>query len=106
MRQPLQTLALLNGTLRRIVADPDVLEAVSQQERAIGAMSRLLNSLLDISKLESGTIKPEPTDFTIAGLFDELRREFTRPAADKGCVFKSRQAQRWPTAIRTWWNRC
>src|SRR5579872_3383007 len=44
LRQPLQTLALLNGTLRRIVTDPDATEALSQQEQAIGAMSRLLRS--------------------------------------------------------------
>ena len=66
LRQPLQTLALLNGTLRRVVTAPDAAEAVAQQERAIGAMSRLLNALLDISKLESGAIKPEPADFTVA----------------------------------------
>src|ERR1700733_7086793 len=59
LRQPLQTLALLNGTMRRLISDPELLEANSQQEQAIGAMSRLLNALLDISKLESGTIKPE-----------------------------------------------
>jgi PAS domain S-box-containing protein len=84
LRQPLQTLALLNGTLRRIVSDAASLQAVSQQEQAIGAMSRLLNALLDISKLESGTIKPEPGEFTVARLFAELHQEFSRVAADKG----------------------
>ena len=84
LRQPLQTLALLNGTLRRIIADHDAADALSQQDQAIGAMSRLLNALLDISKLESGAIKPEPTDFTVAALFEELRREFDSLAANKG----------------------
>jgi PAS domain S-box-containing protein len=84
LRQPLQTLALLNGALRRIDADPDSAEALVQQELAIGAMSRLLNALLDISKLESGAIKPEPTDFAVASVFDELRREFANLAANKG----------------------
>ncbi|HVW67687.1 MAG TPA: PAS domain S-box protein [Steroidobacteraceae bacterium] len=84
LRQPLQTLALLNGALRRIDTDPDSAEALVQQEQAIGAMSRLLNALLDISKLESGAIKPEPTDFTVAGLFEELRQEFAGLAANKG----------------------
>lgn len=84
LRQPLQTLALLNGTLRRMVSEPDAADALAQQEQAIGAMSRLLNALLDISKLESGAIKPEPTDFTVAALFEELRREFAGMAARKG----------------------
>ena len=49
LRQPLQTLALLNGAMRRMVHDPELAEALSQEEQAIGAMSRLLNTLLDIS---------------------------------------------------------
>ena len=84
LRQPLQTLALLNGALRRIDTDSDSAVALEQQEQAIGAMSRLLNALLDISKLESGAIKPEPTDFTVATVFEELRREFAGLAANKG----------------------
>jgi PAS domain S-box-containing protein len=88
LRQPLQSLALLNGTLRRIVNDPDAAEAISQQEQAIGAMSRLLNALLDISKLESGAIKPEPTDFTVASIFEELRHEFANSAAAKGLTLQ------------------
>lgn len=84
LRQPLQTLALLNGALRRMDNEPEGAEALQQQEQAIGAMSRLLNALLDISKLESGAIKPEPTDFTVSGVFDELRREFAGIAAHKG----------------------
>jgi two-component system, sensor histidine kinase len=84
LRQPLQTLALLNGTLRRLVSAPDAIEAIAQQDHAIGAMSRLLNALLDISKLESGAIKPEPSDFTVASIFEELRAEFAAIATNKG----------------------
>jgi PAS domain S-box-containing protein len=84
LRQPLQTIELLNGTLRRRVTDRHAIEALSQQELAIGAMSRLLNALLDISKLESGAIRPEPADFTVAAIFEELRMEFAGIAANKG----------------------
>ena len=84
LRQPLQALSLLNGTLRRLHADGAAAEALAQQEQAINGMSRLVNALLDVSKLESGAIKPEITDFTVAVLFDELRREFAGLAADKG----------------------
>lgn len=83
LRQPLQTLALLNGTLRRMVTEPRASQAIAQQEQAIATMSRLLNALLDISKLESGAIKPEPQDFRVDSLFHELRGEFAQVAADK-----------------------
>jgi two-component system, sensor histidine kinase len=88
LRQPLQTLALLNGTLRRMIIHENAEEALSQQEQAIGAMSRLLNALLDISKLESGAIKPELADFKVAGLLGALRREFTSIAANKGLALQ------------------
>jgi two-component system CheB/CheR fusion protein len=84
LRQPLQTLALLNGILRRLVSEPSALEALAQQEQAIGAMTRLLSALLDISKLESGAIRPEPADFRIGTLFEGLRREFASIATAKG----------------------
>ncbi len=84
LRQPLQTLSLLSGTLRRLPAAAALSDAFAQQEQAIGAMSRLVNALLDISKLEAGAIKPEVSDFTVAALFEELRREFACVAVDKG----------------------
>jgi two-component system, sensor histidine kinase len=72
LRQPLQSLSLLNGILRRMVTEPDASDALRQQEQAIGAMSRLLNALLDISTLESGAIKPELSDFTVAALLSQM----------------------------------
>ena len=84
LRQPLQTLSLLNGTLRRTAANADVQLILGQQEQAIGAMSRLLNALLDISKLESGAVKPDPRDFSVSALFEDLRLEFAELAVSRG----------------------
>ena len=67
-----------------MVDHPDALEALAHQDQAIEAMSRLLNALLDISKLESGAIKPEKADFNITSLFEELQHEFAAVATDKG----------------------
>ena len=71
-----------------MVAEPAAAAAVGQQEQAIQAMSRLLNALLDISKLESGAVKPEPADFTVASLFGGLRRDFASAATSKGLTLK------------------
>ncbi|MET0281209.1 MAG: ATP-binding protein [Steroidobacteraceae bacterium] len=84
LRQPLQALALLNGTLQRLVEHPEAREVLQQQERAVAGMSRLLNALLDVSKLESGTVRPDISDFGVAQLLEELHREFAGLAADKG----------------------
>jgi len=92
LRQPLQTLALLTGGLRRMVRDNDHREVLVQAEQAIGAMGRLLNALLDISKLESGAVKTEITDFTVTKLFEELRAEFANLAADKGLALSIESA--------------
>jgi two-component system, sensor histidine kinase len=83
LRQPLQTLGLLNGALRRMVKDEDSQDVLQQQEDAIDAVSRLINALLDISKLESGAIVLEPTGFALAPMFEELRRDFANLAASK-----------------------
>ena len=84
LRQPLQSLSLLNGSLRRMVREPAAGEALAQQEVAIGAASRLVNTLLDISKLESGAIRPEIKDFALDELAGELSQEFASTAAAKG----------------------
>jgi PAS domain S-box-containing protein len=89
LRQPLQTLGLLNGALRRMVTDDESREVVEQQELALDAMTRLINAFLDISKLESGAIKLELTPFAIGPLFEELRREFAGVASSKGLRFST-----------------
>jgi PAS domain S-box-containing protein len=83
LRQPLQSLGLLNGSLRRMLREPEALDALAQQEHAIASMARLLNALLDISKLESGAIRADVADFAVTPLFEELRREFLPLAAAK-----------------------
>jgi PAS domain S-box-containing protein len=95
LRQPLQTLSLLNGTLRRMGKDSDPAEALSLQEAAIGVMSRLLDALLDISKLESGAVKPVVTNWQAVSLFGQLRAEFANIAADKGVQLEAERSPAW-----------
>ena len=84
LRQPLQTLALLNGALRRMIRDEECLAVLREGELAVDAMSGLVSTLLDVRRLESGAFKPEITDFEIAPLFEQLRHDFSATVADKG----------------------
>jgi PAS domain S-box-containing protein len=84
LRQPLQTLRLLNAALRRRLDDPLSSEIMAQQERALDSMTDLLNALLDISKLESGTVQPKLGDVSLADVLRDLRQQFESVAAARG----------------------
>lgn len=88
LRQPLQSLALLNGTLRRMGRDPALREVLERQEHAIGAMSRLVNALLDICKLESGAVQPQIGEFAVLPLLEQLQQEFIPLAQAKGLALR------------------
>lgn len=85
LRQPLQTLTLLSSVLSRTVpSDSKAASAVASQGEALRAMSRLLNSLLDISRLETGAVTPDVTDCAVREIFTGLRAEFAALAESKG----------------------
>jgi len=89
LRQPVQALSLLNGALRRTVKDERALEMIESQEYSLIAMTNLLNSLLDISRLDAGVVSPELEDFPITRLIDRLSDEFARQAQHVGLDFAS-----------------
>ena len=89
LRQPVQALSLLNGALRRTVKDEKALQMVDSQGHSLTAMTNLLNSLLDISRLDAGAVTPELEDFPIKRLIDRLSDEFARQAQHHGLEFVS-----------------
>lgn len=89
LRQPVQALSLLNGALRRTVKDERALEMIDSQQHSLTAMTNLLNSLLDISRLDAGAVSPEVEEFPIQRLIDRLSDEFARQAQHKHLAFSS-----------------
>lgn len=84
LRQPLHAVRLLNASLLTLTRDnPQLHELLERQEYAIDGATRLLNALLDISRLESGAIDPQLTPVRVAGIFADLAREFEPSAASK-----------------------
>ncbi len=89
LRQPVQALSLLNGALRRTVTEERALEMLNSQNQSLTAMTNLLNSLLDISRLDAGAVTPAIEEFPIDRLIDQLSSEFSRQAIQQGLSFES-----------------
>lgn len=84
LRQPMQTIQLLNASMLKFVPDLQVRELLQQQGQAIESMTRLLNALLDISRLESGAIEPVSVEVPVADVLGDLRSEFSSVARARG----------------------
>jgi two-component system CheB/CheR fusion protein len=84
LRQPLQTLSLLQGMLSDSVSDPGATQLIERVEKTIAAMSGLLDKLLDINQLEAGVVQPQPIAFAINDVLQQLRTEFEIHAANAG----------------------
>ena len=84
IRQPLQTLALLQAALAKTVESGPAQNLISRLDEALGTMTGILNSLLDINQIEAGTVHAAKTDFPINLLFDRMREEFSDHAQLKG----------------------
>ncbi len=84
MRHHLQTLSLLNGALRKIVTDPKAQNMFAMERDALDHLRDLLNSLLEISELESGDVELQFTETPMPEIFRRLRGEFESQAQAKG----------------------
>src|SRR4029077_19115451 len=73
LRQPLQTLSLLQELLAKKVWEKDVLELIARSAETVTAMAGMLNTLLDINQLEAGVVQPHIVDFPINELLDRLK---------------------------------
>ena len=80
LRQPLQSLTLLQALLAQIVEGDKAPKLVERLGQTLDAMTGMLNVLLDINQIEAGVVQPEPTDFAVVNLFDRLRDEFSYQA--------------------------
>jgi len=84
LRQPIQALTILNSVAKRTTTDQVHQSIIKKQQKSLDSMARLLNALLDISKLEAGIVKPDITDCAVQKIFDDLHAEFEEQARTKG----------------------
>ena len=81
IRQPLQAINLLVNTLRAGNNTPKDDVLFERLEKGIDSMSELLNSLLDVSKLDAHVIVPNPQHLCLNTLLEKLQGEL-KPLAN------------------------
>ncbi len=84
LRQPLHAIGLFTSTLLRRSEGTALQPVVSDLGKAVEAMDRLFGSLLDISRLDAGTLHAEPRPFPLQRLLDQLGAEYADVAEAKG----------------------
>ena len=84
LRQPLQTLALLQALLADAVTSDRAQDLVARQTVMINTITGMLDSLLDINEIEAGAVQPDLAAFAVGELMERLRGEFAYHAQAKG----------------------
>ncbi|OTP70929.1 chemotaxis protein CheB [Caballeronia sordidicola] len=88
LRQPLQALVLLQGSLANVVQGEVAKKMVERLEHILSSMSGMLNALLDINQIEAGTVHAELDSFPIGELLDQVKDEFNDSALPSNLRFR------------------
>ncbi|MBK3737127.1 PAS domain-containing protein, partial [Azospirillum brasilense] len=84
LRQPLQSLFFFAAALSAHVGSPAGAKVLGHLEQGLEALKGLLDSLLDVSRLDAGVVTPVFEDFDVAEVLDPIRAAYAPVAAGKG----------------------
>ncbi len=88
LRTPLNSVLgfskLLSEHENRRLSDDDIVEYASLVQDAATHLLTVINNILDISKLHSGSFILDPSDVQVADAIDDSLTNFSRPIAESG----------------------
>lgn len=84
LRQPMQAITLLVESLQERSREPETRAIVQSIRSSVTTMAALLNAILDISKFDAGTVRPEREHFSLGPVLERLRHAYGQTAANKG----------------------
>ena len=90
LRQPFQAMRLFLHLLQQEVQGDAAQTLANRLSDALGAGEDLLNKLLDISTLDTGTVQPRPAVVDLAALLERMAAEFAPQAAARGIELRVR----------------
>lgn len=88
LRQPVQAINLFIGALAAHSLPLDTARVVGRLGEAAEALNTLLDTLLDISRMDAGLVQPEMITFPLEPLMQRLEYQFQESASRKGLTLK------------------
>ena len=104
LRTPLNSLLILSRSLAENAGgrlDSEEVESAQIIHDAGSSLLRLINDILDLSKIEAGKMELALDDYALEDLARSLRRNFDHVARDKGLDFGVQLAEGLPARIHT-----
>lgn len=84
LRQPMQSMFLFAAALQPHISSERGQHALTMLERGLEAMKGLLDSLLDVSRLDADVIRPAIEDLELRPILDQIGAAYQPVAAAKG----------------------
>jgi signal transduction histidine kinase len=88
LRQPLHALSLFSATLKLRETDGTAGEIAGHIDQALASLSSLVDSLLDISRLDAGAVRPDLQRVSVKALIERIEADYRPVAEQKGLVFR------------------
>ena len=94
VRTPLNAVVALVDMLARTEADPRRREMLQMVQDAGGSLTRLLTDILDLARMDAGSLALDETDFDLADAVASAAEPARRQALEKGLSFSVSQPKR------------
>ncbi|PWC82090.1 histidine kinase [Azospirillum sp. TSH100] len=88
LRQPLQSLFFFAHALADKLENHPTAPLLASMTDSLNGLRVMLDSLLDVSRLDAGVVKPSLTDFALGPLLDRLAEEYRIRAAESGLTLR------------------
>jgi signal transduction histidine kinase len=90
LRQPLHAVQLFMNVFKDAVTEAEREKVFERIEVSVNSLTRLFDSILDMSRLDAEVVIPEWSHFDVSTLLDELTGEFAVMAEEKGIKLRLR----------------
>ncbi|MEO6800603.1 MAG: hybrid sensor histidine kinase/response regulator [Rhodanobacter sp.] len=101
LRQPLYALTLFSSALVIDETDPVRLDRITHIQECVQALDHLFSELLDLSRLETGTLQVEISEFPLDEVFEEVSCNFRMIAEQHDLRLVMRTTSLWVRSDRT-----